>query len=73
MIYHIQWDWKTCYISLLESNDDDVSVQDIYKIDKDSQKIDNVEYGRWNRRDGMQVERENIWMRRANMKGHQLK
>ena len=50
-----------------------MSVQDVYKIDKDSQKLDNVEYGQWNRRDGMQVQKENIWMRRANMKGHQLK
>ena len=50
-----------------------MSVQDVYKIDKDSQKIDNVEYGLWNRRDGMQVQKENTWTRRANMKGHQLK
>ena len=72
-IYNIRRNSNGYFLSFLENDDDVISVQDIYKIDKDSQKIDYVEYGRWNHRDGMQVQKENIWMRRANMKGHQLK
>ena len=58
---------------LLDGNDDSMLIQDVYKIDKNSRRIDYQEYGRWNPIDGMQVQMKNIWLRRANMKGYQLK
>ena len=49
------------------------SIYDVYKIDKNSDEVEIVEFGDWNTATGLTVAEENIWKRRSNLKGHHLK
>ena len=53
--------------------DGNFEIRDIYKIDQFSNDIEIVAYGRWNRAHGISISEENIWIRRSNMKGHELR
>ena len=60
------------YLSFLIT-DGNFEIRDIYKIDQFSDNIEIVAYGRWNRAHGISISEENIWIRRSNMKGHELR
>ena len=45
----------------------------MYKIEKSSRKVELVKYGNWNIDDGVSVQETNIWKRRSNLKGHQIR
>ena len=60
------------YLSFLIT-DGNFEIRDIYKIDQFSNIIETVSYGRWNRSHGISISEENIWIRRSNMKGHELR
>ena len=53
--------------------DGNFEIRDIYKIDQFSNNIEIVSYGRWNPAQGISISEENIWIRRSNMKGHELR
>ena len=60
------------YLSFLIT-DGNFEIRDIYKINQFSDNIEIVAYGRWNRAHGILISEENIWIRRSNMKGHELR
>ena len=48
-------------------------IHDIYKIDELSDVVMSVKYGEWNRNTGLTVHQPNIWRRRANFQGFNIK
>ena len=50
-----------------------MAIKDIYKIDKDSDKIQIQEYGQWDAMKGITVFEPDIFNRRSNFHGHQFK
>ena len=50
-----------------------MTIKDIYKIDKNLEKIQIEEYGRWDAMKGISVFEPNIFKRRSNFHGHQFK
>ena len=61
---------KHLFVFMVDGN---FEIRDIYKIDQFSNNIEIVSYGRWNRAHGISISDENIWIRRSNMKGHELR
>ena len=67
--------WLTLFISViaLNANSDDITIRDVYKIDEKSNKLTFVKYGIWKPTTGLNVSEPSIWIRRANLNGHQLR
>ena len=49
------------------------SIHDVYKIKESAGKAEIVEYGNWDIDNGISVKETNIWKRRSNLNGHQIK
>jgi hypothetical protein len=48
-------------------------IYDIYKIDETSDIVETVMFAEWDAMSGLSVVEENIWKRRADLKGHHLR
>ena len=67
--------WLTWFISVLAliANPDDITIRDVYKIDEKSNNLTVVKYGIWKPTTGLNISEPSIWIRRANLNGHQLR
>ena len=67
--------WLTLFISIIAliANLDDITIRDVYKIDEKSNEVTVVKYGIWRPTTGLNVSEPSIWIRRANLNGHQLR
>ena len=50
-----------------------ISIQDVYKMDKNSKSILTERYGTWDQKKGLKVFEPDIYKRRSNFNGFQLK
>ena len=60
------------FFHVTENYQDKFLIFDEYKINENSNQILSAKYGEWNPVDGLSMYEENIWKRRANLKGHQF-
>lgn len=60
-------------IVALGTNLEEITIRDIYKIDENSKEIATVNYGVWTPNKGLRIVEPNVWIRRSNFKGHQLR
>ena len=52
---------------------ENVSIYDVYKIDKEFGDVQATAFGEWNELHGLTIFEKNMWKRRSNMKHHRLK
>ena len=50
-----------------------IKISDIYKLDEKMEETLKVEYGHWNSSQGLIAYEPNIWKRRSNMHGYNLR
>ena len=70
-IQSISQTWKFFHVT--ENYQDKFLIFDEYKINENSNQILSAKYGEWNPADGLSMYEENIWKRRANLKGYQFR
>jgi hypothetical protein len=58
---------------MLGVSDGKFKIFDEYKLHEHADKLMIVEYGEWDPNEGMTVYEEDIWKRRSNLKGHQIR
>ena len=61
------------YFNELGQSDGKFKIFDEYKIDENSNSLMTEEYGSWDPNTGITVYEENIWKRRANLKGYHIR
>ena len=50
-----------------------LEIRDIYKVDEYAETVLMVDYGQWNPRTGLTILEENIWRRRSNLQGNNIR
>ena len=61
------------YVNHILSENRNYALYDIYKIDEQSNEVETVKYAEWNAVKGLTIFEDNVWKRRANLKGHHLR
>ena len=48
-------------------------IYDVYKVHENSDDVKTAAYGYWERQTGLMIIQKNIWKRRHNLSGHQIR
>ena len=59
--------------SLIAENSPGFDIYDVYKVNENSEDVKTATYGYWERQTGLMIIEKNIWKRRHNLLGHQIR
>ena len=55
------------------SGSENISIYDVYKIDKNFEDVQATALGEWNELHGLRIYEKNMWKRRSNMNGYTIR
>ena len=64
---------KTNIFFRIAENSVRLEVYDVYKVNENSEDVKTATYGYWERQKGLMIIEKNIWRRRHNLLGHQIR
>ena len=59
--------------SIIDEEAASFEIHDVYKIDQQAENIETVRYGKWKKKIGLTIYDRNIWKRRSDLKGYNIR